>query len=135
MSKCGKGCMPECEYFTTGGCISPFNCLYKMETSYINTATSQTERGMMIMTDEQMKPELGQKVYVKYGNDIYEETVMAVGKDFFFSSAYGEEYVFDSWKHYFKDYGKTWAFTFKKMKELFPLGVKKIEKGWWEEKE
>lgn len=54
MSKCGKGCMPECEYFTTGGCISPFNCLYKMETSYINTATSQTERGMMIMTDEEM---------------------------------------------------------------------------------
>lgn len=46
--------MPECEYFTTGGCISPFNCLYKMETSYINTATSQTERGMMIMTDEEM---------------------------------------------------------------------------------
>ena len=27
-----------------------------------------------------MKPELGQKVYVKYGNDIYEETVMAVGR-------------------------------------------------------
>ena len=82
-----------------------------------------------------MKPELGQKVYVKYGTDIYEEIVMAVGKDFFFSSAYGEEYVFDSWKHYFKDYGKTWAFTFKEMKELFPSGVKKIEKGWWEEKE
>ena len=47
MSKCGKGCMPECEYFTTGGCISPFNCLYKMEMSYINTATSQPERGKM----------------------------------------------------------------------------------------
>lgn len=54
MSKCGKGCMPECEYFTTGGCISPFNCLYKIETSYINTATSQPERGIMIMTDEEM---------------------------------------------------------------------------------
>lgn len=54
MSKCGKGCMPECEYFTTGGCMSPFNCLYKMETSYINTATSRTERGKMIMTDEEM---------------------------------------------------------------------------------
>ncbi len=40
MSKCGKGCMPECEYFTTGGCISPFNCPYKIETGYINTATS-----------------------------------------------------------------------------------------------
>ena len=40
MSKCGKGCMPECEYFTTGGCISPFNCQYKIETGYINSATS-----------------------------------------------------------------------------------------------
>lgn len=40
MAKCGKGCMPECEYFTTGGCISPFNCMYKIETGYINSATS-----------------------------------------------------------------------------------------------
>lgn len=40
MTKCGKGCMPECEYFTTGGCISPFNCQYKIETGYINSATS-----------------------------------------------------------------------------------------------
>ena len=40
MSKCGKGCLPECEYFTTGGCISPFNCQYKIETGYINSATS-----------------------------------------------------------------------------------------------
>lgn len=40
MSKCGKGCMPECEYFTTSGCISPFNCPYKIETGYINSATS-----------------------------------------------------------------------------------------------
>lgn len=40
MSKCGKGCMPECEYFTTGGCISPFNCMYKEESGYINSATS-----------------------------------------------------------------------------------------------
>lgn len=40
MAKCGKGCMPECKYFTTGGCISPFNCPYKIETGYINSATS-----------------------------------------------------------------------------------------------
>ena len=40
MTKCGKGCMPECEYFTTGGCKSPFNCQYKIETGYINSATS-----------------------------------------------------------------------------------------------
>lgn len=43
MNKCGKGCMPECEYFTTGGCVSPFNCLYKIETSYINYATSTSD--------------------------------------------------------------------------------------------
>lgn len=40
MIKCGKGCMPECQYFTTGGCVSPFNCPYKIETGYINSATS-----------------------------------------------------------------------------------------------
>lgn len=40
MAECGKGCMPECRYFTTGGCVSPFNCMYKIETGYINSATS-----------------------------------------------------------------------------------------------
>lgn len=40
MSKCGKGCMPECKYFTTGGCVSPFNCPYKVENESITTATS-----------------------------------------------------------------------------------------------
>lgn len=38
MSKCGKGCMPECEYFVTSGCISPFNCSYKIEENYQNGA-------------------------------------------------------------------------------------------------
>lgn len=37
MVKCGKCCMPECEYFTTGGCISPFNCVYKIEEHNQNT--------------------------------------------------------------------------------------------------
>lgn len=40
MAKCGKGCMPECQYFTTSGCISPFNCSYKIEENYSNSATS-----------------------------------------------------------------------------------------------
>lgn len=40
MSKCGKGCMPECEYFTTGGCISPFNCMYRIEELSPSSATS-----------------------------------------------------------------------------------------------
>jgi hypothetical protein len=55
MAKCGKGCMPECEYFTTGGCISPFNCMYKEESRYINSATSGTviyTRGMNMTNDE-----------------------------------------------------------------------------------
>ena len=54
MSKCGKGCMPECEYFTTGGCISPFNCPYKIETGYINSATSTTDSltGLLMEFDE-----------------------------------------------------------------------------------
>lgn len=38
MAKCGKGCMPECQYFTTGGCVSPFNCPYKIEENYQNSA-------------------------------------------------------------------------------------------------
>lgn len=56
MAKCGKGCMPECEYFTTGGCISPFNCMYKEESGYINSATSGTViyTGGMNMPDEKM---------------------------------------------------------------------------------
>lgn len=43
MSKCGKGCMPECEYFITGGCISPFNCSYKIEEISPNSATSVSD--------------------------------------------------------------------------------------------
>lgn len=42
MTKCGKGCMPECQYFTTGGCVSPFNCPYNVEEIYSNSATSNT---------------------------------------------------------------------------------------------
>lgn len=38
MSKCGKGCMPECEYFVTCGCIFPFNCPYKIEENFKNSA-------------------------------------------------------------------------------------------------
>ena len=52
MSKCGKGCMPECQYFTTGGCMSPFNCPYKIETGYINSATSTPH--ITSMTNEEM---------------------------------------------------------------------------------
>lgn len=54
MSTCGKGCMPECEYFTTGGCVSPFNCPYKIETGYINSATTFPEREIRTMTDEEL---------------------------------------------------------------------------------
>lgn len=41
MAKC-IGRMPECQYFTTGGCVSPFNCLYKAEGTYSNSTTSDT---------------------------------------------------------------------------------------------
>ena len=40
MTKCGKSFMPECEYFATNGCVSPFNCPYKVENESITTATS-----------------------------------------------------------------------------------------------
>lgn len=46
MIKCGK--YIPCEYFSTGGCISPFNCIYKIEEPSCNTintiATSNTQR-------------------------------------------------------------------------------------------
>lgn len=55
MTKC-IGRMPECEYFTTAGCISPFNCMYKEESGYINSATSGKVfyTGGMNMTNEEM---------------------------------------------------------------------------------
>lgn len=40
MYKCGKSVLPECEYFTTSGCVSLFNCPYKVENESITTATS-----------------------------------------------------------------------------------------------
>lgn len=40
MTKCRKLDLPECEYFTTGGCVSPFNCSYKAENEIITTAIS-----------------------------------------------------------------------------------------------
>ena len=40
MAKCGKGCLPECEYCTSIGCISPFNCPYKIESDSYNSATT-----------------------------------------------------------------------------------------------
>ena len=55
MSKCGKGCMPECEYFTTGGCISPFNCIYKIHHESITTATSVPLNPNVIYTNETYK--------------------------------------------------------------------------------
>lgn len=40
MTKCGKSILPECAYFATNGCVSPFNCPYKVENESITTATS-----------------------------------------------------------------------------------------------
>lgn len=40
MIKCGKGCLPECEYFTTGGCISLFNCPYQEKVLTYTTVTT-----------------------------------------------------------------------------------------------
>lgn len=55
MIKCGKSCLPECEYFTTGGCISPFNCPYKIEYVSITTATSTPLNSNVVYTDETCK--------------------------------------------------------------------------------
>lgn len=55
MNKCGKSFMPECEYFTTGGCVSPFNCPYKCEQETITTATSTPLNPNVIYTTETNK--------------------------------------------------------------------------------
>lgn len=42
MTKC-IGSMSECQYLTAdGGCVAPFNCLYKVEETYSNSAISNT---------------------------------------------------------------------------------------------
>lgn len=69
MSKCGKGCMPECEYFTTGGCISPFNCMYKEESGYINTAAS----GTAIYTGGEKMKDYFVRISYNSDTDIWEE--------------------------------------------------------------
>lgn len=55
MSKCGKSFLPECEYFTTGGCVSPFNCPYKCEQASITTVTSTPLNPIVIYTTESDK--------------------------------------------------------------------------------
>lgn len=46
MTKCGKGLLPECEYYTSAGCVSPFNCPYKVEEVSINSATTTPDTGI-----------------------------------------------------------------------------------------
>ena len=40
MTKCGKSVMPECKYFTTGGCMALFNCIYQVEDESMSMSTS-----------------------------------------------------------------------------------------------
>lgn len=40
MNICGKGNFPECQFFTTGGCVSPSNCIYKIKQDFNTRATS-----------------------------------------------------------------------------------------------
>lgn len=40
MNICGKGNFPECQFFTTSGCVSPSNCIYKIKQDFNTRATS-----------------------------------------------------------------------------------------------
>lgn len=75
MSKCGKGCMPECEYFTTGGCISPFNCSYKIEEISPNSATSVSDTFVQCLIAENAalreRLEKAVKFPCKIGDKVY----------------------------------------------------------------
>ena len=55
MNKCGKSFMPECEYFTTGGCVSPFNCPYKGACGSVTTGTSTSFNSNVYYTTETYK--------------------------------------------------------------------------------
>lgn len=80
MAKCGKGCMPECKYFTTGGCVSPFNCPYKVENESITTATSTPCNLYPLETDKdkeiarlqaenaELRERLGKAVELQFSN-------------------------------------------------------------------
>ena len=52
MTRCGKLFLPECEYFATNGCVSPFNCPYKIENESITTATSTPCNHYPLETDK-----------------------------------------------------------------------------------
>ena len=71
MIKCGKGCMPECQYFTTCGCISPFNCPYKIETGYINSATSTLHNE--VIEDYKRRAEVAEKAFLILWNECKEK--------------------------------------------------------------
>ena len=53
MIKCGN--FGGCIYNTTAGCISPFNCPYKIEHESITTATSTPLNSNVVYTDETYK--------------------------------------------------------------------------------
>lgn len=55
MTRCEKSHLPECEYFTTGGCVSPFNCSYRIEQKSLTTATSSSLNSNVIHMTETCK--------------------------------------------------------------------------------
>lgn len=75
MAECGKGCMPECKYFTTGGCISPFNCLYKIEEISAKSAISDSDAFVkgLIAENAALRERLERAIElpVKVGDTVY----------------------------------------------------------------
>lgn len=103
MTKCRKSFMPECEYFVTGGCVSPFNCSYKAEES-ITTAIStqcnlyvpETDKDKEISRLQAQVAELRARLEkavelpCKIGDEVYEVHRKCDGKNCPYNGDYGQ---------------------------------------------
>lgn len=104
MTKCRKSFMPECEYFATNGCVSPFNCPYKVENESITTATSTPCNLYPLETDKDkeisrlqaenaaLRERLEKAVELpcKIGDEVYEVHGKCDGKNCPYNGDYGQ---------------------------------------------
>ena len=83
-------------------------------------------------------PEIGQKVYLIYGNSLFVEKVHSVGERSFIIASFKENTRRDYWEWYYKDFGKRWFWSFKDASEVLmsrfgdDYELVKYEEEWYE---